>query len=55
MNPYNNNPFKTDTNKVENEHDANRELAKTRDQLTRGIGAVMAPLKKDELGFWKED
>ena len=29
MNPYNHNPFKTDTKKIRNERDANRELANT--------------------------
>ena len=29
MNPYDNNPFKTDTKRIKNERDANRELAKT--------------------------
>jgi hypothetical protein len=28
MNPYDNNPFKTDEKEIENEFDANRELAK---------------------------
>lgn len=32
MNPYNHNPFKTDKNRIKNERDANRELAKSADK-----------------------
>lgn len=55
MNPYNSNPFEnTEKRDLKNEHDANRELTKTRNQLTEGIGAIFAPMKKDELGFWED-
>lgn len=54
MNPYDNNPFENNEKReLKNERDANRAMANTRDQLSKGIGDIFAPLKKDELGFWE--
>jgi len=55
MNPYNNNPFDTDSKELKNERDANRELAKNakRNDLNETLCDMFRPMTKDELGFWK--
>lgn len=51
MNPYDNNPFKTDSREIRNEYDANRELAKA---LTAMANRTMDCYSKHfENDFWR--
>ena len=50
MNPYDNNPFKTDDNEIKNERDANRELVNTLKDIARpGLDA------SDWFAYWENE
>ena len=58
MNPYDNNPFETESTRIKNERDANEALKRERDRKRNdGLNATLtdmfAPMKQDKHGFWK--